>query len=237
MVFFVSSLPNLRTVFFSVADNKSGISCTSAIIHTNGSIKLYQDVCSQRPFSRIMKAFLFIHMRTWNLSMAQKYNNPFVKRKKARKYSGVLKTCRTDKVEYAYNDDGWFLVPSSKGLGWQNVFFFHSECQVRTMHSIYMAEMSEHARIFIIINPNKHNGIFNNQNLSLWNAIDNTYSLYNIEMKKKTYTNFIHVASFFGATKFNFHMNISRTALSLIKWLMIFNLRWESPHADTIFSG
>lgn len=39
--------PVLRTVFFVVmvvADNKSGISCTSAIIHTNGFIKLYRDM-------------------------------------------------------------------------------------------------------------------------------------------------------------------------------------------------
>lgn len=88
-----------RTLYLVVADKKSGISCMSAIIHTNGSIKLYRDVLF---FNDLLTFFahtththwygkiLFARMCVSHLSMAPQCNNPFVLRVRMKDLKSVV---------------------------------------------------------------------------------------------------------------------------------------------------
>lgn len=113
-------------------------------------------------------------MRTWNSSSAQKCNNPFVERTdkhdddddgdKRQKSAGEQKNLEF----WRALSQQWQRAASDVDFSsWEDISrqfltvnFVIQKSQVRTMHSIYMDEMVEHARNFIfIINPSKHNGI------------------------------------------------------------------------------
>lgn len=78
--FCINTILNPLSTACWVADNKSGISCSSAIMHTNGVIRMYRDVLLTTFFTSVLrtKPFLCMHMRTWKSLTGLKCNNPFV---------------------------------------------------------------------------------------------------------------------------------------------------------------